>query len=190
MVADGADCGGATYSHRSSPLSTRKAVEVVTCADQSAWSLGVAEEFDFTDDAVSTGVLPLAPRAMANSVLCDPERKGVFQSLDGRVQGVRHVRMGSVHTRQTRPTTRATSNGLIVGVMLTTPRVIATYRDVVHGTTAGRGDAIGPRLMQGPKDHIDDALGSLDIATSHGARKRAIDHTTGVGDDFNGSHAP
>src|SRR5262245_47298951 len=40
--------------------------------------LGVAEEFDFTDNAISTGVLPLAPRAMANSVLCDPERKGVF----------------------------------------------------------------------------------------------------------------
>src|SRR5262245_28220038 len=96
--------------------------------------------------------------------------------------------MGSVHTWQPRPPTRATSNGLIVSVMLTTPRVIATYCNVVHSTTAGSGDAIGPRLMQGPKDHIDDALGSLDIATGHSARKGAIDHTTGIGDDVDGGH--
>src|SRR5262249_32482845 len=130
----------------------------------------------------------LAPRAMTNSVLCDPERKGVFQSFDRCVQSVRHVRMGSVYTRQTRPAAGATSDGLIVGVMLTTPRVIATHRDVVHGATAGRGDTIGARLMQSPKDHIDDALGGLDIATSHGAREGAVDHTTGIGDDVDGGH--
>src|SRR5207245_10112995 len=100
----------------------------------------------------------------------------------------RHMRMGSVHTRQTRPPTRANSDDLIVSVMLTTPRIIATYRDVVHSATAGRGDAIGTRLMQSPKDHIDDALRGLDIATSHGAREGAVDHTTGIGDDVDGGH--
>ena len=118
----------------------------------------VAEEFDFTNDAVPTGVLPLATRAMANGVLRDPERKGMFQSLDGCVQRIRHVRMRGVHTWQTGPAARATSDGLIVRVMLTAPRIIAAYRDVVHGTTAGRSDAIRPGLMQGPKDHVDDAL--------------------------------
>src|SRR5262245_51290830 len=80
--------------------------------------LGVAEEFDFTDDAISTGILPLAPRVMADGILRDPERKGVFQSLDGRVQRIRHVRMRGVHTWQTGPAARTTSNGLIVCVML------------------------------------------------------------------------
>ncbi len=120
--------------------------------------LGVAEEFDFTDDAIPTGVLPLATRAMANGVLRDPEGKGMFQSLDRCVQRIRHVRMRGVHTWQTGPAARATSDGLIVRVMLTTPWVIATYCDVVHGAAAGRGDAIRPGLMQGPKDHVDDAL--------------------------------
>src|SRR5262245_40131700 len=96
--------------------------------------------------------------------------------------------MRGVHTWQTGPAARATGDGLIVRVMLTTPRVIATYCDIVHGTTAGGGDAIRPGLMQGPKNHGDEALGSLDVATSDGAREGAIDHPTGIGKDVDGGH--
>src|SRR5574341_1522074 len=120
--------------------------------------LCLVEEFYFTDDAVATGKLSCAARVMAYGVACDPERKGMLQSLNGRVQGVGHVRMRGMHASETRPAASAASNSFIIRVMLTTSRIVATHRDIIHCATAGCRNALRPSVVQGAQDHVHDAL--------------------------------
>src|SRR5262249_46619952 len=145
-------------------------------------------KFYFTHDAVSAGKLSLAARAMTNGVARDPERKGMLQRLDGCVQSIGHVRMGGVHASETRPAASAAGDRFIIRVMFTTARIIAAHRDIIHGATTGRWDALRYGMVQSAQNHVHDALRGLDIATGDSAREGTIDYATGVGDDLDRRH--
>src|ERR1700730_8596209 len=82
----------------------------------------------------------------------------------------------------------ATGNGFVIGKGLARAWIDAADGEVVHGAGGGGRDAVGNRLRQRFQKRVDNALRSLNVATSNSGGRLCVDHGSRWGDDTDGAH--
>src|SRR5260370_9479406 len=115
-------------------------------------------------------------------------RVGVFASRGGGIQRVGHVSMDPGDSVFGRARAYATGDGFVIGKGLTRAWIDAADGEVVHGAGGGGRDAVGNRLRQRFQKHVDNALRSLNVATSNSGRGLCVDHGSEWGEDPDGAH--
>src|SRR3989449_11161067 len=132
------------------------------------------EEPDRAANPVSSRVAAGASGSGDESVFFDSERVRELEGLDGRVAGVRHVRVDARHPRPVRERTLAPRYRLIVRDR---PRIRSADGQVVHRALALRGAYVAHRGRRREQQGVHDSLGGLDVARRHGGRRARPDQT-------------
>src|SRR6202140_5812033 len=124
----------------------------------------------------------------AKRILPEANWIGAFESLGGGVEGVGHMGVDAGDSVFSTARAHATGDGFVIGKGLARAWIDAADGEVVHGAGGGGRDAVGNRLRQRFQKHVDNALRSLNVATSNSGRGLCVDHGSQWGDDPEGAH--
>src|SRR5881296_3504985 len=126
------------------------------------------QEPDGAANPVASRVTAPASGAGDESVFFDSERVRKLERFDGRVAGVRHVRVHPRHPGPVWEGALASRDRLVVGER---PRIRSADCQVVHRPLTLRGDRVGQWLRERQEEDVNDSLGGLDVPGRHGGRR-------------------
>src|SRR3989475_1509486 len=123
------------------------------------------QEPDGTANSVSSRIAAPASGSGDEPVFFDPERVCELEGFDGRVEGIRHVRVDARHAGPVRECALAARDRLVVRER---PRIRSADGQIVHRSLALGGDRIGQRIREREEEDVDDPLRRLDVPRRDG----------------------
>ena len=107
----------------------------------------------------------IAAGIAADGVLTETHRVDLLEDFDGRVPGIRHVRVDGGRAVFGRARAHAAGDRLVIGKRRAgVARITAAERQIVHRALARGGNALRRGFGEGAQQRVDHALRGFDIA--------------------------